>query len=114
MGQIAYNQVSLLAGPDSMPGPPCLDNPVVITLYDGCKLHDDTELFSLLWVLRDRLIYRWGAECMKPRKNIALLTPDRWHITPQADELGRVPLIAISGKTESQEPQERRGRRSLV
>ena len=64
---------------------------------------DDTELFSLLWLLRDRLTYKWGVQCMKPQKNIALLTPDRWHITPQADESGSVPLLAISSKTRSQE-----------
>ena len=64
-----------------------MENPFQIELSDGgVNLSEDSEAYSFMWLLWDRLKYRFGVQHFLPRKNVALLTPDAWHMTPQVEE----------------------------
>ena len=56
------------------------------------KLREPSEVTSLLWYLRERLILQHSAWHMKPKKDIGTLSKARWHVTfvNRIDERERV------------------------
>ena len=52
---------------------------VVQMSFFNHNLKDHSEIITLLHYLRDYVIYKCGGFYMKPRKDIGILPPARWH-----------------------------------
>jgi len=83
--------------PSADAGPPFVKNPIAVPMENVCNVCRTGELTALLWVLRDRLVHRWGCFYRQPRRNIAILSKEAWHITPPtaAEGMG-VPLVSAA------------------
>jgi hypothetical protein len=101
----AINHVARVARPDSADGPVFVTEPLAIKMENICNVSASCDAYPLLWMLRDRIVGRWGAFHRRPKDNVAVLWPHAWHITPPMDKgddtLQGVPLVRCDRIPES-------------
>ena len=64
--------------------------------FQDHNLRQPSEITSLLWYLREALIYKWGGYHMLPKKDIAILAPDIWHVSFVNKEEGKEKFTPVS------------------
>ena len=64
--------------------------------FQDHNLRHPSEIYSLLWYLRESIIYKWGGYNMRPTKQIAILSPAHWHVSFANKEEGKEKWTPVS------------------
>ena len=60
---------------------------MVEVLLRESKVDKTSELKSLLYYLREMLVFKYGVHHMHPPEDLGLHSEDSWHVTPQTNAL---------------------------
>ena len=58
---------------------------MIEVLLRGSKVHRTSELKSLLYYLREMLVFKYGVHHMHPPEDLGLHNEESWHVTPQTN-----------------------------